>query len=153
MNWRTFSTWAPPAIGIILITVGIVLINEHATIQYPLGTWRMDLDDALVGVGTIGLGAAAIWTVWLKAKEANDKAEAVSHRINGGLSSLAAQIMADELRQAGFETGLNERVTFLEEHYEKCLEREIVWEEERKQIMEDRRLLRDLMNERLGEEG
>lgn len=152
MNWRAFRSWILPAVGAVLIIVAVVLINQNATIQYPLGTWRIDLDDALVGIGTILIGAAAIWQVWIKAKEADRKAEAVDKKLNGGLSSLAAQIMADELRMAGFETGLSKRVEFLEDHYQDCLEREIVWQKEQKQIMEDRKLLRDLMNERLGDE-
>jgi len=126
-SWRTLLL---PGIGLVLVVAGIVLINQHATIQYPLGTWRMDLDDALMGVGTILIGAAAIWTVWLKAKEAAAKAEALEKKLNGGLSDMAAQIMVDELRTAGLEINLAERVASVEATLETvttqrdlCLER------------------------------
>lgn len=153
INWRRFRAYFLPAIGFVSLVVGTVLINQHANIAYPLSTWRMDLDDALVGLGTILLGVAAIWTVWLKAREAERKADAVEAKLNGGLASLASQIMADELRQAGFETGLNKRVAFLEEHYADCLERELLWKDRWAQVQTDRATLRDLMNDRLEEDG
>jgi hypothetical protein len=113
MKW-SHHKFLIPGIGLILVIAGFVMVQTRAHIEYPMHVWRMDLDDALVGVGTILLGAAAIWTVWLKAKEASDKAEAISHRINGGLSSLASQIMMDEIKQSGIDTQLANRVACLE---------------------------------------
>lgn len=110
----SFRNLLLPGIGLVLIVVGIVLINDHATIQYPLGTWRMDLDDALVGVGTILLGTAAIWTVWLKASGNERRMELLERQFNGGLSSLAAQILLDEMKLSGLEVGLAVRVAEVE---------------------------------------
>jgi len=100
----------------------------------------------------VSVGAAAIIGALVTAVVALNKAYKVEKTLNGGLSSMAAQIMHDELRVAGFEVGLNSRVEFLEAHYTECLEREIAWEEERTKIREDRVLLRDLMAKRLKEE-
>ena len=100
--------------GLAAAVTAIILINTNAAVEYPMHVWRMDLDDALVGVGTLLLGAAAIWTVWLKAREADMKAEALERKLNGGLSSLASQIMMDELKQSGVDTSLAKRVASVE---------------------------------------
>jgi len=105
-----------PGIGIVLIVVGVVLINEHATIRYPLGTWRMDLDDALTSVGTIALGIAAIWTVWLKARDADAKAEALEQKLNGGLQRAARQHMQEN----EVIIGLNHRMDRFETERDNC---------------------------------
>jgi len=103
---------------------------------------------------------AALAQAWVKTKrymdERNEKEkelvgrqDELEHQLNGGLMNLATQVMNDELRQAGFEADLGPRVAFLEEHYKDCLEREAEWQKERVQVREDRKLLRDLMIERL----
>lgn len=134
MNLRRLRAFLLPGIGVALVVVGVVLINQHANIAYPLDTWRMDLDDALVGLGTILLGIAAIWTVWLKARDADRKADALSKKLNGGLSNLAAQILNDEIKQAGIDISLANRVATLEEKLEhshgaleECRRREEEW--------------------------
>ena len=116
MNWRIFRSWILPAVGLISLVVGIVLINQHATIQYPLGTWRMDLDDALTSVGTVALGVAAIWTVWLKAQEAERKAAALEEKLNGGLQRAAKQHMQEN----EVIIGLNHRMDRFETERDHC---------------------------------
>ena len=130
MTRWSLRTLLIPGIGLVVIIVGVVLINQNARVDYPLDTWRMDLDDALIGFGTILIGTAAIWTVWLKAKEADAKAEAVEAKLNGGLSSIASQIMMDELKQSGIDITLAKRVARVEAKLEEvtgqrddCLER------------------------------
>ena len=129
-HWRRVRYWFLPAAGFITLVVGVVLINQHANIAYPLSTWRVDLDDALIGLGTILIGTAAIWTVWLKAKAANERVDAVERKLNGGLSNMASQIMMDEIKQAGIDTTLAKRVATVETRLEDvttqrddCLER------------------------------
>ena len=112
-SWRTLLL---PGIGLILIVAGIVLINQHAIIQYPLGTWRMDLDDALTSVGTVALGVAAIWTVWLKAQEAERKAAALEEKLNGGLQRAAKQHMQEN----EVIIGLNHRMDRFEQERDHC---------------------------------
>lgn len=134
MNMRQFRNYFLPVVGVVTIVIGVVLINQHAKIAYPLDTWRMDLDDALVGIGTVLLGIAAIWTVWIKALSADRKADALHEKLNGGLSSLAAQILNDEIKHAGIDVNLANRVAVVEqllgntqEKLEKCEEREQEW--------------------------
>ena len=147
MKWSLRNLFFP-GVGLILIVAGVVLINQNATIEYPLTTWRMDLDDALIGFGTILLGAAAIWTVWLKQKALDQEIRKVDNKLNGGLSSIASQVMRDELKQAGIDKGLTVRVEFLEDQYQECLMREMRWEKERAYIHANRKMLRQVMEDR-----
>lgn len=130
MRRWSLRTLLIPGVGLVVFIVGVVLVNEYARVAYPLSTWRMDLDDALIGFGTILIGTAAIWTVWMKATDAAAKAEALEAKLNGGLSSIASQIMMDELKQAGIDTTLAKRVAGVEAKLEDvtgqrddCLER------------------------------
>ena len=116
MGWRTLRTWLLPAIGLISIVVGVVLINQHATIQYPLGTWRMDLDDALTSIALLATGVAAIWTVWLKATEADRKATKLEEKLNGGLQRAARQHMQEN----EVIIGLNHRMDRFETERDDC---------------------------------
>ena len=115
MRW-SYRTLLLPGVGIVLIVAGVVLINQHATVQYPLGTWRMDLDDALTSVGTVALGVAAIWTVWLKAQEAQRKAAALEEKLNGGLQRAAKQHMQEN----EVIIGLNHRMDRFEQERDHC---------------------------------
>ena len=115
MRW-SYRTLLLPGVGVVLIIVGIVLINQHATIQYPLGTWRMDLDDALTSVGTVALGVAAIWTVWMKATDAQRTAENLEKKLNGGLQRAAKQHMQEN----EVIIGLNHRMDRFETERDHC---------------------------------
>ena len=119
-----------PGIGLVALVIAVVLIQSQAHVEYPLHVWRMDLDDALVGFGTILIGSAAIWTVWLKARDADARTVALEKKLNGGLSSMASQIMMDEMKQAGIDATLAKRVATVETKLEDvthqrddCLER------------------------------
>jgi hypothetical protein len=132
MTWIR-SSWKWTAVGFYLL----------ATVTVHLVKTDSSFSEVMLGLGGVGVAVAAVWTVWLKAKEADRKAEALDRKLNGGLQSIAAQIMADELRLAGLEVGLGKRVEFLEEHYQDCLVREI----------ESKAELRRWLLERLDETG
>ena len=113
--------------GGILAAVVFVIIVDRAEdfvghISYPLGTWRMDLDDALIGFGTILIGTAAIWTVWLKAKATDVRVTKVEAEINGGMAEAAGNHVGEALHDADLEVGLWRRVDALEDANRECHE-------------------------------
>ena len=109
--------------------VALILFLDRAEdyighVSYPLGTWRMDLDDALVGFGTILIGTAAIWKVWLLAYSADKRSRKVEHEINGGMAEAVGHHVVNGLNDADLEVGLWRRVDALEETITDCRERE-----------------------------
>lgn len=111
----------------ILVTVGLVVgvvawiaFHEYAEhVEYPMNEWRIDLDDAAVGLGTILVGIAAIWTVWLKAVDAHDRTVELSHRLNGGLAKAAREHVQDN----EIIVGLVHRLDVADAARDDCLER------------------------------
>ena len=154
---RRYLLYTLAAAALIVIIVLVDKAEDLLTrIEYPMDVWRMDLDDIAANVGFFLAGLAAFLTVWKKAGKAHDRADQVSQDINGGLASLASQIVADELRQSDIEVGLHNRVTALEDllvDYQGCLDREKVWDAEKEQLRIDRTALRDWLNRRLDESG
>jgi hypothetical protein len=125
MMWRRLRYWFLPAVGFAALVAGIVLVNQNANVAYPLSTWRMDLDDLIASVGIVAVGVAAIWTVWLKAKAADQKASALTERVNGGLKKMAEQHVAAataEAIEAGHYVDLLSRVTTIEQQRDDCHE-------------------------------
>ena len=113
--------WKWVILGVIALTGLAVLVIEHTmqavTIEYPLNTWRMDLDDAVTTATAMLAAIAGI----IAALAAWRKAGKLEHKFNGGMSSLAGQIIADELRTADIEVGLHRRVQVLEDSEAECL--------------------------------
>jgi len=114
---RRRFVWAALAAAAAAAVIAIDMTTT--TISYPLDTWRVDLDDAAIGLGTILVGIAAIWTVWLKAKEANDRTVALSHKLNGGLRQIAREHVQDN----EVVIGLVHRLDKADAARDECLER------------------------------
>jgi hypothetical protein len=92
-------------------------------VAYPLDEWRMDLDDLLANAGLFLAGLAAWITVRQRAKAAEQKAEAVDDKINGGIRKLAADMIRDEMEVAGVNRTTVEmegRVESLEAERNQC---------------------------------
>jgi hypothetical protein len=92
-------------------------------VDYPLDVWRMDLDDLLANIGLFLVGLAAWLTVRQRAKAAEEKAEAVDDKINGGIRKLAADMIRDEMEVAGVNKATVEmegRVEALEVERNQC---------------------------------
>ena len=122
--------------GLALLVVGGLVAHalEGASIEYPLGVWRMDLDDLLaniaalvLGVGTLLIGIAA----FIKAREALRLSQRNESTINGGMTEAAKAHMQEALDHAEIEPGLWKRVDALEQDRDlwedsakECLERE-----------------------------
>jgi len=166
MTFKLSTRWIAFGAFIALIVLILIVdrVEDVAThISYPLDTWRMDMDDAVVAMGSLGtllLGIAAFSALWIKADRAHRKADQATDQINGGMTSLASQIITDELRTADLEVGLHkqvkvqdERLVALEKLTSDCLEREQVWEKEKVQLRKDRLALRDWLNHRLDRSG
>ena len=132
--------------SILALILLIVLVDRTEDVlthvSYPLTTWRIDLDDAMLGIGTILLGIAAIWTVWLKANRAEAKADQVSKQINGGMSKIAREHVDGALKNADVELGLWRRVDALETAVDDCTDRE-------QRCMDENEKLRDWVIARL----
>lgn len=159
MTFKLSTRWI--AFGAFVILVGIILavnrIEDWATtISYPLDTWRMDLDDFFVAIMSVGIllsGLGGFGLLWRKADRAHAHADKAIDSINGGMTSIATQVIHDELRVADLEIGLSKRVAALEQAIEDCAEREITWAQEKAQLRRDRTALRDWLNRRLDETG
>lgn len=89
-----------PGAGLAAVVVAVLMHVAGVDVDYPLATWRMDLDDAMVGVGTILLGVAGIWTALTKARqaeatalEAHARADRLEHKVNGGMVEFARETM------------------------------------------------------------
>lgn len=103
MNGRHSRTWyLIPGLGLAAIVGAVVMHVAGVDVDYPLNTWRMDLDDAMVGLGTILLGIAGIWTALTKARQAETTANAaharadlLEHKLNGGMVEVAREHMQE----------------------------------------------------------
>jgi ammonia channel protein AmtB len=148
MRFKWSTKWLLfPGLGIIAFLVAVFLVDAFThRVEYPLDIWRMDLDDFLGNIGFLLAGIAAIWTVAKTAKRAEKKADQVADQVNGGMASLATQILHDEIRVAGLEVGLGARVMALEESKRDC-------EEEKRVCLEENEKLRDWVIERLDTSG
>jgi hypothetical protein len=114
-----------PGLGIIAFLVAVFLVDAYVhRVEYPLGVWRMDLDDFLGNIGFLLGGIAAVWTVAKTAKRAEAKADLVAHQINGGMSDAAKAHVLEALDNSEIEVGLWRRVDALEESKQECIERE-----------------------------
>lgn len=104
---------------------------EPIAVSYPFDVWRMDLDDTLANIGIFLGGLAAFLVVFKRARKVEERVERVEHKINGGLSSLASQILKDEIKQYGLDIEaveqwmeLSRRLALLEQSEHDCLLRE-----------------------------
>ena len=99
-------------IAVLIFVVGgaFAHLSDQLIARYPLGLWRMDLDDMLGNVGLFLAGLAAYLSVSRKQK-------ATDAKVNGGLEDL----VRDELELSGMSnsyTALLARVEALEGHHE-----------------------------------
>ena len=66
------------SIGFIFAGIGIAVASEQLFRHWPLGTWRVDMDDFLTSIGAIGVGVGAFMqgrAALHRANEAHDKAD------------------------------------------------------------------------------
>ena len=113
-----------------VVLIALMVIVDRAEdilthISYPMDTWRMDLDDALIGVGTFLLGVAAFVTLWRKADKTQAATDRVAGQINGGMSAIAREHVEGAISDADVEVGLWRRVDALEAGLDECCEREL----------------------------
>ena len=59
------------AVVFMLAGVGLAVLGEDIFRRWPLGTWRVDLDDLVTSIGALLLGAGA----WRRANDAHKKAD------------------------------------------------------------------------------
>lgn len=95
MRFRPSLVHLIAGVALVAVVVATVVVldrtDAHIQVAYPLTTWRMDLDDALVGLGTILLGVAAIWTVALRQQKQAIELDRLRSQLNGGMADLARQ--------------------------------------------------------------
>lgn len=122
-----------PGVGIVALAVAVVAVHELAPLRsYPLTVWRVDLDDAAIGLGTILVGVAAIWTVYLKATRTEAKVDAVEARLNGGMAEYARQ----HVQESEVIAGLVHRMDRFEAERDECRHAVDECREERRQLHE-----------------
>jgi len=116
-------------IGIIVALALFVGFDAYAAeVEYPLDVWRMDLEDAAIGLGTILVGVAAIWATWIKARDAQRRSIALTYQLNGGLAQMAREHVQDN----EVIVGLVHRLDGIELQRDDCLDR---YEDLRSQVV------------------
>jgi hypothetical protein len=103
--------------------VGLAAIGHEIVVQYPLDTWRMDLDDFLANVGLFLGGLGALFAVLRRQDEHAEKINEVEDRMNGGMADLAARILQEQIEIGGYDQAflqLLDRVLKLEEERRTC---------------------------------
>ena len=108
---RSWWLMAIAVVALVIIGMGVDHFMQDVLVQYPLGTWRMDLDDfvgnigtLLIGVGTLGLA----WVGYRKIGGTNRKIDQVEHKLNGGMNKIVERLVEDEMAAKGYDQ------TFLE---------------------------------------
>lgn len=103
MNIRITWKWAIFA-SVIVMLLGFSANHflQEIVVQYPLDTWRMDLDDFLANIGLFLGGLGALSAVLVRLRKTEDKITQVEHHMNGGMTDLAEKILLEQLEIAGY---------------------------------------------------
>lgn len=106
-----------PVLGFATFAAIVMFINAMIdTANYPFNVWRMDLDDFVANIAIVAGAVAGIWKVHGDAKRAEQKADTLEEKLNGGMKEAARSHMQDnELFQS-----LMFRVDRMEQERNEC---------------------------------